>query len=706
MGLQVGIRRRISDYELVRLVGSGAVSEVYEALRHGPRGFSRRVALKRILPQHRNDPRLVEMFVAEARVSASLSHPNLVQVLDFGEHGGEIFLVMEFVEGLTCRELLSAVSVRHRRVELGPALHVAREVLRGLEFLHTHRDEVGREPHLVHRDVVPSNVLLGRSGQVKLADYGIVRGDSLPSCTQPGEIRGKVGYISPEQSRGEPVDARSDLFSVGVVLAELLIGCRLFGGETELEILGRVICGDLTVLSERGAGLPPRLLALIEALLAPRAADRPRSATVVTTEIGAIAEAEGADLTDHALGEYLAELGLVALTSEVRDRRVGARAVDRLELPDSRFVGRVLATREESSRASTLPPPQARLVGSEAPATRPEPNNVIALDRRATTRPPPAAVLVEYRLREAGPHAQPLPLAKLLGMLATGRLSYSTEVSRNGGRFLPVGSFVELARLASRAPYRFGEPLEVRASESLSVAPGLVARRLFALVRDCRTGLFCAQAGGRQTRVYLVRGMPVFSASTDASSLFGECLMRRARLGRDVVESALELGWRRGERLGEALTRAGLVHPNHVVAALVEQRRERLVSLMQWATGNAFFVDGLECGESDPCPPVAALPLLTEAVLGAFTLRDLTRLLARVRDCYLARSPVADRLTLALGLPLASARALSRAHFAPNLDMLVQILAHERVADPLETMRGVFVGLAVGALCSEGWSSP
>jgi hypothetical protein len=364
-------------------------------------------------------------------------------------------------------------------------------------------------------------------------------------------------------------------------------------------------------------------------------------------------------------------------------------------------VGRL--SREESERTSTLPPPQQVLTSSAAPVTRPEPTNVVPLDRRATTRPPPAPVSVLYRLREAGPHAQPLPLATLLGMLATGRLSYSTEVSRNGGPFLPVGSFVELARLAARGPYRFGEPLEMRASEVFPVVPGLVPRRLFALIRDRRTGVFCAKVGGHQTRVYLLRGRPVYSSSTDSASLLGEYLRRHARLDRDTLERVLEQGWRRGQRLGEAMVQERLIHPNHVVAAVVEQRRDRLVSLMRWATGNAFFVDGLESGESDPCPSVSALPLLTEAVLRAFGLADLTRLLAGVRDAYLARSPVADRLTLALGLPLAPARALSRAHFAPSLDMLVQVLAHERVADPLETMQGVFIGLAVGALSSDGW---
>ncbi len=688
----------MSSYELVRLIGSGAVSEVYEATRTGARGFSRRVALKRILPQHRRDSRLVEMFITEARISASLSHPNLVHVLDFGECDGELFLVMEYVDGVSCRDLLCAVEARQQRVELGPALHIVREVLQALEFLHTRRDDQGTPQHLVHRDVVPGNVLLDRAGQVKVADFGIMQGDTVPSRTEPGEIRGRVGYISPEQARGESLDARSDLFMVGVLLAELLIGGRLFAGDTQLQVMANAQRADLSRLRQHGGSLPTRLRLLVEALLAPRATDRPESARLVVQGIERIAEVYGFELTDHALGSYLRDSGLVALTTDVRDchRQVAPAAA-----PTSARPGR---RRGAVAHLSTLPPRrQLAPAPSEAPATLRDVGNVIRLDRRVTTLPPPEPLAATYRLRSTPPDAPPLPLARLLELIATGRVPYAAELSRDGGPFQPLGSFAELARLAGRAPYRFSERLETRAARPHEIQPGTVARILFTLVRKRRTGLFCAKGEGRQVRIYLAQGAPVYTTSTDPSHLLGECLIRGARLDRSAVEGAIESAWGSDRRIGTVLVERGLAHPNQVVAAAVEQRRERLVSVLRWTTGTAFFLDGLECGQAPSCPPVAPLPLLTDAVQQAFTLSDLNRLLDGFHDAYIARAPAADQLTMSLGLSLASARALSRAHFAPTLEMLVQTLAHERVADPRETLQAVFVGLSVGALFCEGW---
>src|SRR5262245_55548025 len=161
------------------------------------------------------------MFCDEAKIHASLSHPNLVDVVDFGEQDGELYMVMEYVDGLTAAALLSAVAARKRTVELSAALYVAREVLSGLACVHEATDELGRPLGLVHRDVAPSNILLGRSGEVKLSDFGIVRSWSLQAHTLPGEVKGKIGYVSPEQAVGGAIDLRSDLFSLAVVLTEM-----------------------------------------------------------------------------------------------------------------------------------------------------------------------------------------------------------------------------------------------------------------------------------------------------------------------------------------------------------------------------------------------------------------------------------------------------------------------------------------------------
>src|SRR5687767_3967016 len=209
---------RVGAYEIERLLGTGGMAEVFAAHRVGPHGFAKRVALKRILPQLAADRRLVAMFCDEARIQSQLSHPNLVQVLDFGEHDGQLFMVLEYVDGLSCSELIARVAARRTTVDVGPALYIVREVLEALEYVHSAVDERGRALGIVHRDVAPSNILLGKMGDVKLGDFGIVRSAAIDQRTAPGELKGKVGYCSPEQALGTRVDARSDLFSIGVVL--------------------------------------------------------------------------------------------------------------------------------------------------------------------------------------------------------------------------------------------------------------------------------------------------------------------------------------------------------------------------------------------------------------------------------------------------------------------------------------------------------
>ena len=204
------ILRKLGPYRLGERLGAGGMAEVFVAQRDGPHGFARRFAIKRILPQLAKDPRFVAMFCDEARICAALSHPNIVQVVDFGEHAGDLFMAMEYVEGVSCAKLLRSVAARGERFPLGAALFIAHEVLRALAFAHDARDEQGRPLGIVHRDVSPGNILLGRAGEVKLTDFGIVRGAFIDRRTYPGELKGKLGaeLVSTQAPVG---DAQGDI---------------------------------------------------------------------------------------------------------------------------------------------------------------------------------------------------------------------------------------------------------------------------------------------------------------------------------------------------------------------------------------------------------------------------------------------------------------------------------------------------------------
>src|ERR1700753_1488761 len=161
----------IGMYVLERKLGEGGMAEVFLASRNGPHGFTKRVAIKRILPELSDDSQLIQMFCDEARVAATLSHPNIAQVVEVGEDEGELYIVMEYVDGVSCSTLLKNAAARGEAIPVGAALYVAREILLALAFAHEAMDETGQPLGIVHRDVSPSNVLVGRIGNVKLIDF-------------------------------------------------------------------------------------------------------------------------------------------------------------------------------------------------------------------------------------------------------------------------------------------------------------------------------------------------------------------------------------------------------------------------------------------------------------------------------------------------------------------------------------------------------
>jgi serine/threonine-protein kinase len=231
----------LGKYELVERLGIGGMAEVWKARVVGPRGFARTVVVKRVLPHLALDPEFVTMFVSEARLSARLTHSNIVQVFELGESGGEYFLAMEYVRG---RDLIALLKLHWGQSPLpvGATAYMIREVCRALDYAHNLTDDEGRVLRLIHRDVSPSNVMVGFDGAVKLLDFGIAKAlaDVTERKTATGTLKGKFAYLAPEQVDGKPIDHRVDLFATGVMLHEMLANRRLFKGGSDLHTLAMV----------------------------------------------------------------------------------------------------------------------------------------------------------------------------------------------------------------------------------------------------------------------------------------------------------------------------------------------------------------------------------------------------------------------------------------------------------------------------------
>ena len=666
------------------------MAEVYEARRPGPRGFAKRVALKRILPQLAMDDRLVRMFCAEARVHAALQHPNLVSVLDFGEAAGELYLVLEYVDGVSLAEVLRAVAARKRTIELGPALFMAREVAAGLAHAHEYRDDDDAPLGVVHRDVAPNNILLGRSGEVKLTDFGIVHSAWSDVRTAPGELRGKVGYISPEQAQGKGVEARSDLFSLGVVLAEMLLGAPLIPGSSELEVMKNLHGRSWESLSGLVSKVPLPVIHLLQKLLAKSPRNRPQSAALVAAELDKLATAHGVRLSPRALSLWLADLGIVRIESNVRV------TPSRDDSPYTAPAEPALSPRFEQATIVDDDALKPIVIALPAPNL---PDEGPTLNRPSGSSTP----TLRYRLRRPGGEViGPLSLASVLSLLATARAGLDSELAREDGPFLKLSRAFELTRLASRPLYRFFDPIALLATERHPVERGSLAAHLLRLAALGRSGLLVYRHGAEQRRVYFEDGVPAAAASTEPTELLGAQLVRSGHVTTADMERVLESGYRSGCSLGESLVRANLISSERLNQSLTEQRIRRLTALCRARTGELFFVEGARSGEPALAQSQRPLGALVEALRAAYPESELLALLGGLEGTAVSPSSGCAALRASLCLSSDEAYAFDLCLRGVKIGLVLRE-ARGRGAGALRAAAfAVFVGLSAGAFVARG----
>ncbi|MCB9555989.1 MAG: protein kinase [Deltaproteobacteria bacterium] len=227
-------------YYLLERINVGGMAEVFRAKAFGVEGFERLLAVKRILPNIAEDEEFIEMFIDEAKIAVQLNHANIAQIFDLGKVEDSYFIALEYVHGKDLRAIFDRCRSLTSTMPIAQACLIVMKVCEGLDYAHNKRDGAGREMHLVHRDVSPQNILISYEGEVKLVDFGIAKAAGKASKTQRGILKGKFGYMSPEQVRGLPLDRRSDIFSVGIVLYEMITGERLFLGESDFSTLEKV----------------------------------------------------------------------------------------------------------------------------------------------------------------------------------------------------------------------------------------------------------------------------------------------------------------------------------------------------------------------------------------------------------------------------------------------------------------------------------
>ena len=374
---------QIGRYQMLGLLGTGGMAEVLLARLVGPSGFQRPVVIKRILPHLAREQHFRDMFLDEARIVAGINHQNVVHVHELCQEDGELFMVMEYLEGESAAGLARRLSTKRKLLSFGLAAHVVAEVSNGLHAAHNLRDTEGRPQNLVHRDVSPANIFVSYDGGVKMLDFGIAVAADRVSRTEAGQVKGKYAYMSPEQCKGKALDRRSDVFSLGTVLYEISTCRRLFKRDSDMLTLQAVCSEEVLPPSQLVTNYPPALEAVVLTALQKNKEDRYQSALELRRDLlevsrqlneGRIPEESLARVMHKLFEERIEQkrslLSRIQAGSEVTSVPL-AEADASIELPAVAFAEDLQSESAVSTPSARVTPPPRVRPPPPAPAREP-----------------------------------------------------------------------------------------------------------------------------------------------------------------------------------------------------------------------------------------------------------------------------------------------------------------------------------------------
>ena len=356
----------VNRYTLLAKIATGGMAEIWLARQAGPRGFEKVVVIKRIVETYSHDPDFVEMFLDEARIAAQLNHPNIVQIYDLGQHHGAWYIAMEYLPGENLAAIVRAASRHGFPIDYQIAARIISSVCEGLFHAHTKRSANGQPLGIVHRDVSPQNVIVTYDGQVKVVDFGIARAANRSSVTAGGQIKGKFAYMAPEQGAGRVVDARGDLFSLGVIFYEMVTRQRLFHSDDQFQTLSAVISSaPVEPANVRDPKVPAGLSEVIARALEKSPERRYPNARAFQAAIESWLQSEGASPGPAELSALMGTLFTDRMTSRARlieqaskgELTPNAASAALKNDTDRSMPGRTRIDITEGSMEVALPPP-------------------------------------------------------------------------------------------------------------------------------------------------------------------------------------------------------------------------------------------------------------------------------------------------------------------------------------------------------------
>ena len=528
---KLGQSSQLGQYILGERLAAGGMAEIFHASCLTPGRFDRPIVLKRMHKHLAENRDFVSMFVDEARISTRLDHPNIVQLFDFQANSDGLYIILEYIEGPDLLSLLKGAARRRTTMPPEIAAYITCHILEALDYAHS-MEINGRPLGVVHRDVSPGNVLISQHGRVKLADFGIARANDRQRETATGTLKGKYGYMSPEQIEAKHLDGRSDIFSAAIVLAELLMSKRLFRATNQLDVLLMVRSGDLGRLEANGRHIDPALLTIIRKALSRDRDDR------------------------------------FATAGEFRDALAAWLASGKLRMSTSILKSYI---RELTDEGYVKPASQGEGTGSLT---------MSGTNTRALSLAARGAAAVGREMFELGTMGSvDMTLGAAGVTVITSRPEVLQEIED------------EYEDVTIETPLEASEALECGHGNLGFILPlDLVG----AIACEARTGLLTLEQDAITKQAYFVDGHPIFVASNDPKERFGQFLLLRGLLTDEQLERAIATMPHFGGKLGQALVGLHLLRPVDAVHLLAEQVTEKLLHSCGWDAGRFVWQEGQE----------------------------------------------------------------------------------------------------------------
>jgi serine/threonine-protein kinase len=689
---------RFGRYVLARKIGHGGMAEVFLGHLREESLEERPCVIKCILPELAHDPQFLAMFVNEAQLAAQMSHPNIVKVLDFGEHEGRLFMAMEYVDGLDCWRFarrLHPWGDDHAAL----AVWIVCRVLEALEYAHEMTDVNGRPLNVIHRDLSPSNIYLSSRGEVKLGDFGIARIDSNRYREISMIPKGKFGYVAPEQVEGLPIDRRADIFAVGVVLAELLIGKKMFSGQSQLSVLLDIKEARLDTLERNVDRVEPALLEVLYSALARSPTERFATASDFLEELERFLTREGRTPDAKILATQIKQA--VDLSERRSSQPIGVQPAT--PITEQTTPVDVSAVRPPSLMPPTPTTAQVTPVASLFPEHDTSP---FADGTPVTHESPLAEEDWKYTAKLAdGRIVGPTPYAHIIELICSDEIGPETMVSVDGGKhFEPASRRPELTRHLPAYTPTWDES-EIETPDRRGVlqleAP---SELILSLALNLETGMLICKQAERRKEIYFQEGRPVYISSNDPEELLGEYLVSQDALDRSELELALALLPKFNGHMGDTIIALGMLSAVELFNYIADQIKARFKDLVSWQYGHYDFFRGITCRPDVFEVSLEPFEIVSDHLISTSEKIPVESTLRTLAECTVSPSNMTRGILSRLSLP-EEINDLLQDLLEP---LAVNDLAAPRTAkeDRRTLSRALYIGVETGVWVLDGATPP